>query len=124
MTFRNPSRRVGSNYHNIEAHARYHGNEFATTEIQGFYLGHKSKNNNVNTVFKGEQQGVVSDLEDKLRYNQEHEVGIYAIVLHLNFKMRYKVFWERTGEYEVRCYLEVPLISSSAKFERTQCDLI
>lgn len=127
MTFRNPNRRLGIYYDKIEANAMYHGQRLATTEIQGFYLGHKKENNNVNTVFKGEQL-VVLKSNEKSKYESENKESVYKIDLKLRLKIRFKVWWMKTTKFKPKldCELKVPLSSkgkvNSVKFERTKCD--
>ncbi|KAL8204838.1 hypothetical protein R6Q57_010461 [Mikania cordata] len=124
MTFRNPNRRLGIYYDKIEANAMYHGRRFATAEVQGFYLGHK-KENNVSSVFKGEQvvdDGVIS------KYDLEKSDDVYRIDLKLRLKIKFKVWFAKSPKFTPKfdCDLKVPLSSkgkvSSAKFERTKCD--
>ncbi|KAK1411884.1 hypothetical protein QVD17_32716 [Tagetes erecta] len=128
MTFRNPNRRLGIYYDVIEANAWYHGRRFSTVDVQGFYLGHK-KENNVSTVFKGEQ---VVDVGNgvKSKYDSEkNDDNVYKIDLKLRLKIRFKVWWMKTPKFKPKfdCDLKVPLSASkgkvsSVKFERTKCD--
>ncbi|XP_071721097.1 NDR1/HIN1-like protein 3 [Rutidosis leptorrhynchoides] len=127
MTFRNPNRRLGIYYDKIEANAMYHDQRLSTAEIEGFYLGHKKENNNMSTVFKGEQI-VVFKSNEKLKYESENKDEVYKIDLKLRLKIRFKVWWMKTPKFKpkLECELKVPLSGkgkvNSVKFERTNCD--
>ncbi|KAI3743328.1 hypothetical protein L1987_61035 [Smallanthus sonchifolius] len=127
MTFRNPNRRLGIYYDSIQANAMYHGQRFSTAELTGFYLGHKNENN-VRTVYKGDQLVMLGVVESK--YVSEKSDDVYRIDLKLRLKIRFKVLWLKTPKFKPKfdCDLKVPLSSkgrvsvSGAKFERTECD--
>nr|XP_043611026.1 NDR1/HIN1-like protein 3 [Erigeron canadensis] len=132
MTFRNPNKRLGVYYDFIEVNGMYHGQRFDTKEIDGFYLGHKKENNNVGFVFKGEKL-VVLNGDEKVKYDDESNDGVYKIDLKLKLKIRFKVWWLKTGKFKPKldCELKVPFTggdngkkvkSDGVKFERTKCD--
>ncbi|KAL4578300.1 hypothetical protein LXL04_014421 [Taraxacum kok-saghyz] len=125
MTFRNPNRRIGIYYDKIEANAEYYGKRFSTRDLDTFYLGHK-RENNVGTVFVGEQV-VVLENDDRSRYSTETNDRIYNIDLKLKLRLRLKVGWAKPKfKPKLECELKVPITSggrvSSTGFQRTKCD--
>ncbi|KAM0065452.1 putative Late embryogenesis abundant protein, LEA_2 subgroup [Helianthus debilis subsp. tardiflorus] len=123
MTFRNPNRRLGIYYDNIEATTMYSGQRFSTQEVDGFYLGHK-KEKYIGPVFKGEQV-MVFDGGDRSKYELEKSDDVYKIDLKLKLKISYKVLWMKTPKFKAKyeCDLKVPLSYkgkvSYVKFEGT-----
>ncbi|KAK9068550.1 hypothetical protein SSX86_012665 [Deinandra increscens subsp. villosa] len=126
LTFRNPNRRLGIYYEQIQADAVYHGLRFSTAEVQGFYLGHK-KENSFGAVFKGEQLVAIGGA--KSRYDSEKSEDLYRIDLKLRLKMRLKAWWVKTPRFKPKfeCDLKVPMRSkgknsTAEKFGRTKCE--
>nr|XP_043625778.1 NDR1/HIN1-like protein 3 [Erigeron canadensis] len=126
MTFRNPNPRIGIYYHKIDINAIYHGKQFGSNKIDGngFYLGHKSENNNMSVVFKGEEFVALGSFE-KSRYDLEKIDGVYEIELILRVHIEYMHFVVKLGKFDecrVECGLKVPLSKvSPRRFERTKC---
>ncbi|KAK1426193.1 hypothetical protein QVD17_14862 [Tagetes erecta] len=124
MTFRNPNRRLGIYYEQIEVNGLYHGQRFLISEIEGFYLGNKEENN-VSLVVDGEQLVVNGGVKSKYE-SEKNDDDVYEIELKLRLKMRFKVLWVETPKFKPRfdCELKVPLSRvSNARFERTKCGI-
>ena len=131
MTIRNPNKRVGIYYDNIEAHALYHDVVFANQTLEPFFQ-HKKNTTVLGTVFKG--QGVVVLGDDKgSKVEEEKGSGVYGIDLKVDMKVRFKLGLLKTGKVKpkARCELKVPLVTISRNgttstaengFHDTECD--
>lgn len=129
ITIRNPNRRLGIYYDNIEARALYQDARFDSENLTPFYMGHKTTHV-VSTEFKG--QNLISLGADQTsEYNKEKSSGVYDIDVKLYLRIRFKLGVFKTGKFKpkINCDLKVPLTangtSSAAadQFQITACDL-
>ncbi|KAI9121949.1 hypothetical protein K1719_007039 [Acacia pycnantha] len=126
MTIRNPNRRLGIYYDNVEARALYEDARFASNEISPFYMGHKTTHY-LSTEFNG--QNLISLGADQTsEYNKQKSSGVYDIDVKLYLRIRFKLGVFKTGKFKpkIHCDLKVPLTangnSSSGTFETTECE--
>ncbi|KAK7345243.1 hypothetical protein VNO77_15837 [Canavalia gladiata] len=127
VTIRNPNRRVGVYYDDIEALTLYQTVRFGYQTLGPFFQ-HPKNTTVLNPVFKSQQvipftSDQVSDMET------EKKSGVFSINLRLNLKVRFKIafFKTRTVQPKILCALEVPLesrkgASSNGAFQETRCD--
>ncbi|KAK7268082.1 hypothetical protein RIF29_20768 [Crotalaria pallida] len=126
ITVRNPNKRLGVYYDNIEARALYQDVRFGSQNLQPFFQ-HKKTTSFISAVFKGQQ---VMPLGEKQvsELNKEKGSGVYDIDVTLNLKVRFKLGLFKSGKLKpkVRCELKVPLKSHNGTspgdvFQITEC---
>lgn len=124
MTVRNPNKRIGIYYDNIEARALYEGERFATTNLETFYQGHKTTDY-LSPVFKG-QNILVLGSKDLSTYNKDKTAGSYDIDVKLYLKLRFKMgAFKPKFKPRIECDLKLPLESTggtSGNFQTKKCD--
>ncbi|XP_047313220.1 NDR1/HIN1-like protein 3 [Impatiens glandulifera] len=125
LIIRNPNKRVGVYYDQIEASAYYEDERLQTKDLQRFYQGHKNTAN-VSTEFQG-QSVVVLQGSDRTSYDSEKLSGIYSIDLKLKLRIRLKAWWFKTPRFtsKVECDLKIPLNSNmnGGSFQSKRCDI-
>ncbi|GAU45895.1 hypothetical protein TSUD_24970 [Trifolium subterraneum] len=127
IMIRNPNRRVGIYYDNIEMLAFYKDVRFGSQTFGKFFQSHKNTSF-LKAVFRG--QKVIALSSDQIReLNKGTKNGVYAIVVKVFLKARFKFGFFKTweGNPKVGCDLQVPLksgneISSGNEFLATNCD--
>ncbi|CAL5207455.1 unnamed protein product [Lathyrus oleraceus] len=127
ITIRNPNRRIGIYYDNVETLAFYKDVMFGNQTLGGFFQHHKSTNF-LNPVFKGEQ--VIPLSSDQVsEFDKEKESGVYGIDVKVLLNVRFKLGLFKSGKAKpkVRCDLQVPLKSGNGSslsnvFQPTECD--
>ncbi|KAL8147525.1 NDR1/HIN1-like protein 10 [Apium graveolens] len=124
MTVRNPNKRIGIYYDQIEARALYVGQVFGMTVVTGFYQGHK-ETDYLNPVFNG-QTLLVLENDNVSEFNWEAGLESFSIDIKLDLKVRLKVLLFKTPKLSPRieCDLKVPLDSEgkgSGYFETKRC---
>lgn len=128
LRIRNPNKRVGVYYDEIEASSYYNGNRLQTKEVERFYQGHKNTSD-LKTVFQGES---VLNLQgtDRLEYELEKREGSYSIDVKLRLRIRLKAWWFKTPRFssKVECDLKVPLLNNNggilnSSFQTTRCGI-
>ncbi|KAI3863361.1 hypothetical protein MKX03_023301 [Papaver bracteatum] len=115
LTLRNPNKKIGAHYDQIEARAFYDGRRFASVTLTPFYQGHKSTTV-LRPVFKG--QKLLSSIGRQFvqgEYNDDKSDGKFNIEVKLYLKMRFKAGVVTTFKVKprVKCEFEVPLAGSS-----------
>ncbi|KAL8147526.1 hypothetical protein AgCh_005015 [Apium graveolens] len=118
MTVRNPNKRIGIYYDQIEAQALYAGQVFGMTIVTGFYQGHK-ETDYLNPVFKG-QNSVVLKNDDFSKFDLETPLENFSIDIKLDLKVRLKFFLFKTPKLspKIECDLKVPLDSDGKAVTR------
>ncbi|XP_027367123.1 NDR1/HIN1-like protein 3 [Abrus precatorius] len=129
VTIRNPNRRLGIYYDNIEALALYQDVRFGSQTLGPFFQHHKNTSV-LSPVFKG--QRVMPLTEDQVsELNKEKGSGVYSIDVKLNMMVRFKLGLFKSGKVKpnIRCELQVPLESHNGtssgggfQFQDTACD--
>ncbi|KAK1397292.1 Harpin inducing protein [Heracleum sosnowskyi] len=124
MTVRNPNKRIGIYYDQIEAQALYQGQVFGTANVTGFYQGHK-ETDYLNPVFNG-QNLVVLENDDLSKFDMEMELEHFSIGIKLDLTVRLKFLLFKTPKFspKIDCDLKVPLDSEgkgSGYFETRRC---
>ncbi|PNX85197.1 late embryogenesis abundant protein [Trifolium pratense] len=121
IAIRNPNRRVGIYYNNIEMLAFYKDVRFGSQTFGKFFQSHKNTSF-LNAVFRG-QKVIPLSSDQILELDKETKNGVYAIVVKILLKARFTLglfkTWE--GNPMVRCDLQVPLKSGN-EFLATNCD--
>uniref|UniRef100_A0A7C9E951 Late embryogenesis abundant protein LEA-2 subgroup domain-containing protein n=1 Tax=Opuntia streptacantha TaxID=393608 RepID=A0A7C9E951_OPUST len=126
FTMRNPNRKVGIYYDQIEANAFYSDHRFSTVLGPTFYQGHKNTTSFGPVVFKG-QNLVLLGSDEKSDFEKQSRDGLFHIMVRLHLRVRFKLGLFKFGTYKpkVKCDLMVPFKndgkSSSQKFETTRC---
>ncbi|KAL1211109.1 NDR1/HIN1-like protein 2 [Cardamine amara subsp. amara] len=125
FVIRNPNRRLGIHYDQLEARGFYGDQRFAAVSLPSFYQGHKNTTV-VGMEFNGQRLvllggGGRKDLTD------DQKSGIYRIDVKLRFKIRFKFGFLNSWAFKpkIKCHLKVPLSSSSSagglQFHPTKC---
>lgn len=125
MSVRNPNKRIGIYYDEIEVRALYKDQRFAVTNLTRFYQGHK-KTDYLSPVFKG-QNLLVLEKKDLSKFNSEKDSGSYSIDVKLFLRVRFKLALFKTMKFKpkIECNLKVPLDTKakvSGNFTATKCD--
>lgn len=122
ITVRNPNKKIGIYYDQIEANAYYENLRFATLTVPPFYQGYKNTTY-LNPVFSG-QQLMVLGADAVSEYKTETSAGVYEIDLKLKMKIRFKLGRINTWRFKptMDCDLKVPLGSSGGAVSG-DCDL-
>ena len=122
MTVRNPNKRVGLYYDNVEALAFYKDQRFGYDPLDAFYQGTEASTQ-LKPEFHGQQllQGDVTAAQ----FRQDQTDGSFAINVGLNAKLRVKVwaFNVRGPKARITCMLLVPApgATNGATFQPTDC---
>ncbi|WZZ92055.1 hypothetical protein YC2023_120634 [Brassica napus] len=127
FTIRNPNRRIGVYYDQIEVRGYYGDQRFGNGNVAPFYQGHK---NTTEVGSKLEGQGlVVLNGGDRKDLDEDLKSGIYRIDAKLRLRVRFKFGLIKSWRFKpkVRCDLKVPLgssnVTSGFQFQRTKCDI-
>lgn len=125
MTVRNPNKHIGIYYDQIEVQGLYADQTFGTTNVTGFYQGHK-ETDYLNPVFHG-QNLMVLEKDDLSKFDLETEMESFSIDIKLYLKVRFKLFLFKTPKFhpKIDCDLKIPLDSDgkgSGNFEMKKCD--
>ncbi|CAG7878925.1 unnamed protein product [Brassica rapa] len=127
FTIRNPNRRIGVYYDQIEVRGYYGDQRFGASNVSPFYQGHKNTTV-VGTNIVG-QSLVVLNGGDRGDFEEDVKSGIYRIDAKLRLKIRFKFGLIKSWKFKpkIRCDLKVPLSTSNAtsgfQFQRTKCDV-
>ncbi|CAH8354645.1 unnamed protein product [Eruca vesicaria subsp. sativa] len=127
FTIRNPNRRIGVYYDQIEVRGYYGDQRFGASNILPFYQGHKNTSV-VGTNLVG-QKLVVLNGGDRRDLEEDVKSGIYRVDAKLRLKIRFKFGLIKSWKFrpKIRCDLKVPLGSSNStsgfQFQRTKCDV-
>ncbi|RZC62451.1 hypothetical protein C5167_024223 [Papaver somniferum] len=110
INLRNPNKKIGVYYDEIEARAFYDGQRFDSITITPFYQGHKNTTI-IKPVFKG--QRLLPNVQGE--YNKDKTEGKFDIEVKLYLKMRFKAGVVKTLKFKpkIMCEFEVPLGSES-----------
>lgn len=125
LTIRNPNRRIGIYYDQIEARAFYRGQRFATVQLTPFYQGHKNTSD-LTAEFKG-QNVVMLGTKELSEYRDDKNSGRFAIDLKLYLRTRFKFAFMKLIRLKpkIGCDLKIPLSSNgtaaSGNYEFTTC---
>ncbi|XP_004497666.1 NDR1/HIN1-like protein 10 [Cicer arietinum] len=127
ISIRNPNKRVGIYYDNIETLAFYKDVRFGSQTLGTFFQRHKNTSL-LNPVFKG-QQVVPLNSDQISEFDNEMKDGVYGIDVKVLLNVRFKLWLFKTGKVKpkVRCDLKVPLKSKNGtslgnEFQVTDCD--
>ncbi|XP_010452556.1 PREDICTED: NDR1/HIN1-Like protein 3 [Camelina sativa] len=126
FTIRNPNRRIGVYYDQIEVRGLYGDQRFGSSNISPFYQGHK--NTTVVGTKLGGQQLVLLDGEDRKDLDEDVNSKIYRIDTKLRLRVRFKFGLIKSWRFKpnIKCELKVPLSNSTTsgfQFQRTKCDV-
>ncbi|KAG5126421.1 hypothetical protein JHK82_027256 [Glycine max] len=128
VSIRNPNRRVGVYYDQIEALALYEDVLFGNLTLGSFYQHHKNTTF-VSPIFKGQRVTPLAKVQVS-EFDKEKGSGVYTIDLKLFMTVRFKFLLFKSGSLKpkIRCALHVPLksrnatTSPDAAFQPTECD--
>ncbi|XP_075512948.1 NDR1/HIN1-like protein 3 [Primulina tabacum] len=125
LTIRNPNKRIGIYYDQIEARAFYQGQRFSTVELTPFYQDKKSTNS-LNADFKG-QNLVLLGSKETSNYNDDKESGAFGVDVKLYLRIRLKFWFVKSTKVKpkIDCDLRIPLSSNgtaSVSYESKRCD--
>ncbi|TKY53149.1 YLS9 protein [Spatholobus suberectus] len=125
VSIRNPNRRVGIYYDDVEALALYQDVRFGSQTLGPFFQHHKNTTV-LSPVFKG-QHVVPLGADQVSELDKEKGSGVYSIDVKLLMTVRFKFVLFKTGNVKpkIQCELHVPLKSpngTDAVFQATQCD--
>ncbi|KAI3957979.1 hypothetical protein MKW98_020621 [Papaver atlanticum] len=110
LNLRNPNKKIGVYYDQIEARAFYDGRRFDSVMLTPFYQGHKNTTI-LRPVFKG--QRLLPNVQGE--YNKDMVDGKFNVEVKLYLKMRFKAGVVKTTKFKprVKCEFEVPLAGSN-----------
>ncbi|KAL7096468.1 hypothetical protein ACP275_10G081200 [Erythranthe tilingii] len=126
LTIRNPNKRIGIYYDQIEARAFYQGQRFSTVQLPNFYQGHKNTSSQ-RAEFKG-QNLVLLGAKEMSKYNDDKSSGTYSIDVKLYLRIRLKFVFLKSSKVKpkIDCDLRIPLSSNAtaapAAFQSQRCD--
>ncbi|XP_074313742.1 NDR1/HIN1-like protein 3 [Silene latifolia] len=124
FTVRNPNRRMGVYYDDIQANLNYGWHRLKTIEAMTFYQGHKNTSSLGTLVFKG-QNVVILGSDEKLKFDKQSKDGLYEIQVKFHLRVTFKVGIIKSGNWKpkVKCNLKVPLLGNSSQiFQETKCN--
>ncbi|KAI3957981.1 hypothetical protein MKW98_020623 [Papaver atlanticum] len=118
LNLRNPNKKIGVYYDQIEARAFYDGQRFDSVMLTPFYQGHKNTTI-LRPVFKG--QHLLPNVLGE--FNQDKADGKFNVEVKLYLKMRFKAGLVKTTKFKpkVKCEFQVP-VGSSVRFTPEKCD--
>ncbi|KAF3782001.1 YLS9 protein [Nymphaea thermarum] len=127
VSIRNPNKKIGIDYDELDAAAYYDGERFGWVQLPGFYQGHKNTTT-LQPAFRGQALMVLGDFIAS-DFNVQKDSGFFYVDVKIKPKMRFKIGHLKTTKYspKVWCYLMVPLNSKSSSssatggFTRTKC---
>ncbi|ESQ52156.1 hypothetical protein EUTSA_v10017735mg [Eutrema salsugineum] len=125
FSIRNPNRRLGIHYDQLEASGYYGDQRFAAVNMLSFYQGHKNTTE-IGTEFNG-QRLVLLGAGGREDLREDQKSGIYRIDVKLRFKIRFKFGFLNSWAFrpKVKCHLKVPLTSANStggfQFHPTKC---
>ncbi|KAI3956749.1 hypothetical protein MKW92_027015 [Papaver armeniacum] len=112
LNLRNPNKKIGVHYDQIEVRAFYGGQRFDSVMLTPFYQGHKNTTI-LHPVFRG-QRLLPSVLGE---YNKDKTDGKFKLKVKLYLKLRFKVGFVNIPALKpprAKCAFEVPLGSNPA----------
>ncbi|KAI3838528.1 hypothetical protein MKX03_016230 [Papaver bracteatum] len=111
LNLRNPNKKVGFHYDQIEVRAFYDGQRFDSVMLTPFYQGHKNTTI-LHPVFEG--QRLLPSVQGA--YNKDKTDGKFKLKVKLYLKMRFKVGFINisAGKPRAKCAFEVPVGSNLA----------
>ncbi|KAI3965782.1 hypothetical protein MKX01_010739 [Papaver californicum] len=112
LNLRNPNKKIGVYYDQIEARAFYDSRRFDSVMLTPFYQGHKNTTV-LHPVFKG--QRLLPSVQGE--YNRDKIDEKFKFKVHIYLKMRFKAGLVKTPKLKsprVKCAFEVPLGSNPA----------
>ncbi|PIA54378.1 hypothetical protein AQUCO_00900726v1 [Aquilegia coerulea] len=125
ITVRNPNKRVGLYYDQLDAIASYKGERFGWANMPRFYQGHKNTTN-LRADFSGQQLVLLNTFEIN-QFNQDKNDRYFYIDVKLYSRIRFKIGALKTRRVkpDIECHLRIPLVSngSFSMFETTRCDV-
>ena len=128
LTIRNPNRRVGAYYNDIEMLSFYKDVRFGSQTLGKFFQPHKNTSV-LNPVFKGQQVIPLSSSQIS-EFNKETNNGVYGINLKVLLNVRFALGLIKTGnlKHNYHCDFKVPLKSNNGTsslgngFQATRCE--
>lgn len=126
MSIRNPNKKIGVYYDNIDARASYKGEEFAAVSLGKFYQGHKNTTM-VKPVFQGNSTIRLGGSEIK-EFDKEKTNGEFNIDIRIYLRIRFKFGWLKTYRIKpkVKCDIRVPFTAAGAvkgAFDTKKCKI-
>ncbi|KAL1196943.1 NDR1/HIN1-like protein 3 [Cardamine amara subsp. amara] len=126
FTIRNPNRRIGVYYDQIEVRGYYGAQRFGVSNVPTFYQGHK--NTTVVGTKLGGQGLVLLSRGERRDLDEDVKSQIYRIEAKLRLRVRFKFGLVKSWKFKpkIRCDLKVPLSSNTTggfQFQRTKCDV-
>ncbi|KFK25034.1 hypothetical protein AALP_AA8G058100 [Arabis alpina] len=127
FTIRNPNRRIGVYYDQINVNGYYGDQRFGNGNVSPFYQGHKNT-----TVFGSKLEGqslVLLSGGERKDLDEDLKSGIYRIDAKLRLRVRFKFGLVKTWRFKpkIRCEIKVPIsnvnTTSGFVFQRTKCDV-
>lgn len=122
MTVRNPNKRVGLYYDNVEALALYDGQRFGFAPLDPFFQGHQASTE-VKPAFGGQQVLEGDVTQSNLR--TQLSGGAVEVEVKLNAKLRVKVWAFKVPGPRARIScplsLPVPAAANAPAFKPTEC---
>ncbi|QCE05148.1 NDR1/HIN1-like protein 3 [Vigna unguiculata] len=130
VSIRNPNKRVGVYYDQIEAVALYEDARFASQTLGPFFQ-HTKNTTFISPLFNGQRVTPLT-AEQGSQFEKDNDSGIFPIdvKLFMNVRFKFLFFKSHTIRPNIRCGLHVPLKSRNgtsspdAAFEATECDWI
>ncbi|KAL6651648.1 hypothetical protein ACP70R_010573 [Stipagrostis hirtigluma subsp. patula] len=121
LTVRNPNKRVGLYYDNVESLALFDGQRFGYAPLDPFYQGTEASTK-LTPGFHGQQplQGDVT----AANFRQQQSDGKFAVDVKLNAKLRVKVWAFKVPgpKAKITCPLSIPAPGGNgAPFQPTDC---
>ncbi|KAF5175501.1 NDR1/HIN1-like protein [Thalictrum thalictroides] len=122
ITVRNPNRRIGLYYDQLDAIASYNRERFGWANLPRFYQGHKNTTD-LHADFNGQHLMLLNTFE----FNQDKNNGYFYIDVKLYSRIRFKIGAIKTRRVkpDIECHLRIPLVSNGtfSMFETTRCDV-
>lgn len=130
FTARNPNKKLGIYYDNVEALAFYEGTRFANYDVitnMNSFLQYKKSSSPMSAVFSGHKV-LVLDNEQITQLKEDKSEGVYDIYVKLYFRIRFRLgdsIAHHHSKPKVKCGLKVPFskIGTVTLFETTKCDV-
>ncbi|XP_028795638.1 NDR1/HIN1-like protein 3 [Neltuma alba] len=131
FTARNPNKKLGIYYDDVEGTALYQDERFSNTDVITFrnsFRQDKKRTDPMSGVFSGQQLLPLDELQVS-RYNEDKLAGAYDIDVKLKFEIRFRLGDFITGSYrpKVKCGLKIPLSGNGTaaatgfRFQPTKC---
>ncbi|KAK8468259.1 hypothetical protein PHAVU_007G268900 [Phaseolus vulgaris] len=128
VSIRNPNRRVGVYYDQIEALALYEDVRFASQTLGPFFQ-HTKNTTFISPLFEGQRVTPLT-ADQTSQFDKENSARVFSIDVKLFMTVRFKflLFKSHTVRPKIRCEMNVPLKSRNATtsldaaFKATECD--